>query len=126
VLLARYAAGERAVARTTGQAHEAPGVALDILERDPGRQRVTVGGGTRPPVRAGEKAAEVAVAGDVLAEKGEMGAVTCGELGADDGPDAQRCRRLGELHGAVDPVVVGERERLVAELRRDRCQLNRM
>ena len=37
-------------------------------------------------------------------------------LGAGDRPDAERLRRVGELERAVDAVVVGERERVVAEL----------
>jgi hypothetical protein len=41
-----------------------------------------------------------------------------GHLGAGDRADAERLRRVRELERAVDAVVVGERERLVAELRR--------
>ena len=47
------------------------------------------------------------------------------DLGARDGADADRARRVGELERAVDAVVVGQRERLVAELGRARCQLLR-
>jgi hypothetical protein len=38
------------------------------------------------------------------------------DLRARDGADAERLRRVRELEGAVDAVVIRERERLVAEL----------
>ena len=41
-------------------------------------------------------------------------------------PHAERLRRVRELERAVDAVVVGERERLVAELRRARRELLRL
>jgi hypothetical protein len=40
------------------------------------------------------------------------------DLGARDRADAERLRRVRELERAVDAVVVGERERRVAELGR--------
>ena len=40
-----------------------------------------------------------------------------------DRADAERLRGVRELEGGVDPVVVGERERLVAELGCPRGQL---
>ncbi len=49
-------------------------------------------------------------------------AVQC-DLGACDRSDAGELRGLGELERAVDAVVVGERERLVAELRRPQREL---
>jgi len=45
-----------------------------------------------------------------------MGAAREGDLGAGDRPDAERLGSVGELERPVDAVVVGERERLVAEL----------
>jgi hypothetical protein len=45
------------------------------------------------------------------------------DLGAGDRPDAERLRRMCELERAVDTVVVGERKRLVAELRRAHREL---
>ena len=48
------------------------------------------------------------------------------DLGAGDRPDAERLRGLGELHGAVQAVVVGERQRLVALLRGGAGQLDRV
>ena len=45
-----------------------------------------------------------------------MRAVRERHLGAGDRAEAERPRRVRELERAVDAVVVGERERLVAEL----------
>jgi len=45
------------------------------------------------------------------------------DLRTGDRADAERLRRLGELERPVDAVVVGQRERLVAELRRAGGQL---
>jgi hypothetical protein len=44
-------------------------------------------------------------------------------LRAGDRADAERLRRVRELERAVDAVVVGDGERLVAELRRAQCKL---
>ena len=44
-------------------------------------------------------------------------------LRAGDRADAERLRGLCELEGAVDTVVVGERERLVTELGGPRSKL---
>ena len=52
-------------------------------------------------------------------------AVQC-HLRAGDRADAEVLRRVRELERAVDTVVVGERERLVPELRRPRRQLLRL
>ena len=49
-----------------------------------------------------------------------MGTARETQLGARDRSDAERLRRVRELQRAVDTVVVGERERLVAEL----CRLH--
>ena len=48
------------------------------------------------------------------------------DLRARDRPDAERLRRVRELERAVDAVVVGEGERLVAELGRARRELLRL
>ena len=45
-----------------------------------------------------------------------MRSVGEGGLGARNGVDADSARRVGELERAVDAVVVGERERGIAEL----------
>ena len=54
-----------------------------------------------------------------------MRAVRERHLGAGDRSDAERLRGLGELERAVDPVVISERERLVAELGRAQDELFR-
>ena len=48
------------------------------------------------------------------------------DLGAGDRPDTEVLRGVRELERAVDTVVVGERERLVAELGSPRGQLLRL
>ena len=45
------------------------------------------------------------------------------QLGAEDARHAEGARRLGEPHRAVEPVVVGERERLEPERHGRRDQL---
>ena len=81
--------------------------------------------------------AEVRIAPGRLDEQGDMGAVSRsgagkagtsapvrlrrayageGDLGTRDRPDAECLGRMGELERAADGVVVGERERLVAEV----------
>ena len=45
-----------------------------------------------------------------------MAAARNGDLRTGDRPDAERLGRVGELERAADGVVVGERERLVAEV----------
>ena len=67
-------------------------------------------------VRLGEKAAEVRVTGRRLDEERDVRAVGKRRLRARDRAQAERLRRMGELERAVDPVVIGERQRLVAEL----------
>ena len=67
-------------------------------------------------VRGGQQAAEVRVAARGLDQEGQVRAVGEGDLGARNGADADRARRVGELERAVDAVVVGERERGIAEL----------
>ncbi len=48
------------------------------------------------------------------------------DLRAGDRPHAERLGRMRELERAVDAVVVGQRKRLVAELRGARGQLLRV
>ena len=55
-----------------------------------------------------------------------MGTAVQRDLGAGDRADADELRRVGELERAEDAVVVGERERLVAELGRAQRQLLRV
>ena len=65
----------------------------------------------------GQQAAEVRVARAALDEQRHVGAVRQRHLGAGDRPHAERLRRVRKLERAVDPVVIGQRQRLVAELR---------
>jgi hypothetical protein len=71
-----------------------------------------------PRVRRGDEAAEVRVPALGLDEHGHVRPVEQCQLGAGDRPHAERLRRMRELERPVEPVVVGERERLVAELGR--------
>ena len=82
----------------------------------------------RPRVRVcrGQQPAEVRVPLGGLDEQGHVRPAVQGHLGARDRPDADELRRVGELERAVDALVVGERERLVAELRRAQRQLLRV
>ena len=67
-------------------------------------------------MRLGENAAEVRVAARRLDEEGDVRAAGDGDLGAGDRAHAAVAGDAGELQRAVDPVVVGERERRVPEL----------
>ena len=69
-------------------------------------------------VRGGEEAAQVRVPARRLDQERDVRAVGERHLGAGDGAQPERLRRVGELERAVDPVVIGERERLVSELDR--------
>ena len=55
-----------------------------------------------------------------------MGAAVECDLRAGDRADADELGRVRELERPVDAVVVGERERLVAELRRAQGELLRV
>jgi hypothetical protein len=55
-----------------------------------------------------------------------MGSADECDLGARDRPHAEVLRRVRELERAVDAVVVGERERLVPQLRRAQRELLRV
>ena len=81
------------------------------------------GAGVR--VRGAQQPAEIRVAALRLDEQRHVRAVRQRHLGARDRPHAEHLRRMRELERAVDPVVVGQRERLVAELGRARRQLLR-
>ena len=95
------------------------------VDARPGRQQLALPAGQPGArVRVGEDAAEVRVARLRLAEKGDMG-VADRDLGAGDRPDAEVLRGVRELERAVDAVMVGERQRLVAELGRARRELLR-
>ena len=67
-------------------------------------------------VRVGEDAAEIRVAALRLAEQRDVCAAVERHLSAGDRADAEVLRGMRELERPVDAVVVGERERVVAEL----------
>ena len=77
-------------------------------------------------VRRGQQPAEVCVSLGRLDEQRHVRTAEESHLGAGDRPDADELRRVGELERAEDALVVGERERLVAELRRPQRQLLRV
>jgi hypothetical protein len=76
-----------------------------------------------PGVRGGQEPAEVGVAFRRLDEERHVRAAPERHLGPGDRTDAELLRGVGELERAVQPVVVGERERLVAVLRGREHQL---
>jgi quercetin dioxygenase-like cupin family protein len=73
-----------------------------------------------------EQAAEVRVPTPRLDEQRHMRAAVQRDLGPGDRSHAERLGRVRELERAVNAVVVGERERLVPELRRPHCELLRL
>ena len=88
------------------------------------RHAVLLALGSRARMRGGEDPAEVRVAAARLDEKRQVRAPPCERhLGPRDGPDAGVLRRVRELERAVDAVVVGQRERRVAELGGPRDEL---
>ena len=108
-----------------GAAGEADEPFVQLGEQSPVERRRQQLAFLRPRVRVrrGQQAAEVRVALRRLDEQGHVGAADEGHLGAGDRADAGELRRVRELERAEDAVVVGERERLVAELGRTQCQL---
>ena len=104
------------VARAAGKADEAFGVLGDEHGGRSRREQVALPSlGPGAGVCVGEDPAEVLVAAAALAEERDMGAALERHLGAGDRAQAERFRGLGELERAVDAVVVGQRERVVAE-----------
>ncbi len=83
------------------------------------RRRLTIG------MRVREDPAEVCVAALALAEQRDVRPTCERDLRAGDRPQPERLGGVRELERAVDPVVVGERERVVAELHRPRRELLR-
>ena len=111
-------ADRETVPRAAGEADEP----LVQLGEQPGverrRQRLRTFLWSGPRVRGREQTAEVRVAPRRLDEQRHVRAVRERDLGAGDRPHAERPRRVRELERAVHPVVVGQRERLVAQLGR--------
>jgi hypothetical protein len=117
---------KHAVARATGETDQALGMVLHVGERDAGGKRLPASTSlSRALVRAGDQPAEVAVAGAVPAQEGEVAPVVQREFRARDGHQAQRLRGLRELHRAVQAVVVGQGDRGVALLGGRDCELLR-
>ena len=77
----------------------------------------------RVGVRAREDPAQVAPALLRVDQQGDVAAVVEVDLRPVDRLDAEPLRGLRELHRAAEPVVVGQRERAVAELGRGGGQL---
>ena len=113
-------AERKPVTGTAREADEPVGEGGEGLERDGGLEEhaVLLPRRTSPGMRRGEDAAEVRVALPGLAKERDVGAVGNRHLRAGDRADPGELRRMRELERAVDAVVVGERECLVAELRR--------
>ena len=109
-------ANREAVAGAAGEADEPLVVLGELLWRQRGLEAV---------VRMGkrEQPAEVRVAPRRLDQQRDMATALERHLRARDRPHAERLRRVCELERAVDAVVVGERQRLVAELGRSDHEL---
>ena len=113
-------AGAEPSARAAGEADEALG---ELRHRFHGHRGLEGPGMPRPygelsrsRMRRSEQPAEIPVATAGLDEQGDVGAAVQRHLGARDRPHPERLCRMRELERAVEAVVVGERERLVAEL----------
>lgn len=74
----------------------------------------------------GEDPAEVRIAPARLDEQRDVCSTDDGHLRAGDRPEPGVLRGVGELERAVDPVVIGQRERRIAELGRSRDELLRV
>ena len=112
------------LAHAAGEADEPVVPLLEQREVERGRQQVGLAArqaGSR--VGRGEQPAEVRVALPRLDEQRHVHAAREGHLGAGDRAQTEEPGRVRELERAVDAVVVGQRERLVAELGRPCRQL---
>ncbi len=105
-------------AGATGEADEALGVFLQEGETEARLEPVVRMGG-------GEEPAEVGVSARRFAKESHVGRRVGGErhLRSGDRSHTECLRRVGELERAADVVVIGERQRSVAELRRSDGQL---
>ncbi len=74
-------------------------------------------------MRGRQEPAEVCVAARALHEQRHVGSVSQRHLRPGDRTDAERLRGVRELERPIDAVMVGESERLVAELGRPNRQL---
>ena len=116
------------VAGAAGEADEPLVQLVERLERDARLEEHAVILPFRPRTRvgSGEDPAEVRVPPAALTEQGDVRAAFDRDLGAGDRADAELLRRVRELERAVDAVVVGQRERRIAERGRPGGQLLRM
>ena len=113
------APGDGSLPGTSREADE-PGRELsDLLQGDPrlpGRPLRSLAGAG---VRLGQQPAEIAVARRALDQQGQVGVAGTGQgdgqLGAGDRAQAEGIAGVGELHRPPEPVVVGQRQRRVAE-----------
>ena len=121
----RVADGEP-VARAAGEADEPLVQLLEQRLVEPRRQRLAVRRVAGVRVRRRQQPAEVRVAARALHEERHVRLVRERDLRPGDRPHAEVLRRVRELERAVDAVVVGERERLVAELGRAGRELLRL
>ncbi len=135
--------GQGALAGAAGEADEPLGVLGERRRPRPRLPGGAAGALAGAGVGLGQQPAEVAVAGrglDQQRQVGEVGALfppglgapvpsRLGEvdrqLGAGYRPHAQPLAGVGELHRPPDPVVVGQRQRRVAEVGRGAGQLGR-
>ena len=111
-----------ALARAAAQADEPGGVLLEHRERDP---RGRLGLVAVVHVRRRDDPAEVAPAGRVLDQQRDVATVLERHLRPVDRAQPEARGGLRELHRAAQPVMVGERERLIAQLDRRPHQLVR-
>ena len=112
---------ECAVARAARQADEPLGALAQQVQRRARARAVA-------RVRGGEQLREVGVAHARLDQQRDVEGtvlVVDRQLAAGDGPQAQRLGRVRELERAAEVVVIGQRERPVAELVRTGDQLLR-
>ena len=116
-------ADAESVARAAGEADEPFVQLLEQALVEARREQLSVLFRPRARVRVREQPAEVRVALRGLDEQRDVRTALERDLGAGDRADAEVLRRVRELERAVDPVVVGQRERRVAELGRLRRQL---
>ena len=142
-IAARPGPRHRAGAGAAGEADEPLGARLDLLQRHRRLPGSAPGVVARMRVRLAQQPAEVAVADCVLDQQRQMkgtavevwvairfkprprSVVGDGQLGPGDRADAEAPARVGELHRAPDPVVVGEGEGRVAGFGRRGGQLHR-
>ena len=104
-------AHSESVARAAGETDEPFVQLLEQVLVEARRQHISVLLRTRVRMRVREQTAEVRVALRRLDKQRHMCTTFERDLGAGDRPHAEVLRRVGELEGAVDPIVVGQCKR---------------